>query len=132
MYWFTSKERERKDYFPSLIYYYASPHAIEKHRERSLTEKEREEKRRGHEKMERGKMERKEKEELERLKGIYKKKDAYSKKVREIMQNFLKSLSASLDKETERSTIEKVAEEIFAVFLDIDTVSLDQKVIIKG
>ncbi|CAG8530852.1 9590_t:CDS:10 [Paraglomus occultum] len=30
MYWFTSKQRKRKDYFPSLIYYYASPDAIEK------------------------------------------------------------------------------------------------------
>ena len=132
MYWFTSKERERKDYFPSLIYYYASPDAIEKRREKSLKEKEREEKRRGSEKMERGKIEKKEQKELERLKGIvrdqYKeKKNAYRKKVCEIMQNFLTFLSASLDKETENSTVKKVAKEIYCY-----AVSLDQEVVIKS
>ncbi|CAG8601692.1 3585_t:CDS:2, partial [Paraglomus occultum] len=35
LYWFTAKQRRRKDYFSSLIYYYASPDAIEKRRERS-------------------------------------------------------------------------------------------------
>src|SRR5205085_455113 len=103
--------------------------AIEKHRERSLKEKEREEKRRGNEKIERGKIERKQQEELERLKGIvrdqYKeKKDAYRKKVCEIMQNFLTSL---LDKETENSTVEKVAKEILSLrkdeFLDIESMT---------
>src|SRR6185312_2170744 len=132
MYWFTSKQRKRKDYFPSLIYYCASPDAIEKRRKRSLKVKEQEEKRRGNEKMERGKIERKQQEEVERLKGIvrdqYKeKKDAYRKKVCEIMQNFLTSLSASLDKETENSTVEKVAKEILSLrkdeFLDIESMT---------
>ena len=58
LYWFTAEQRKRKDYFSLLIYYYASPDAIEKRREKSLKEKEREEKRQGSEKMERGKIER--------------------------------------------------------------------------
>ena len=120
LYWFTAEQRKQKDYFSLLIYYYASPDAIEKHREKSLKEKEREEKRRGSEKMEREKIERKEQKELERLKGIvrdqYKeKKNAYRKKVCEIMQNFLTSLSACLDKET---TVEKVAKEILLLRKD--------------
>ena len=82
--------------------------------------------------MEREKIERKEQKELERLKGIvrdqYKeKKNAYRKKVCEIMQNFLTSLSASLDKETENSTVEKVAKEILLLrkgeFLDIESMT---------
>ncbi|CAG8603312.1 1764_t:CDS:2 [Paraglomus brasilianum] len=93
---------------------------------------EQEEKRRGNEKMKRGKIERKQQEESERLKGIvrdqYKeKKDAYRIKVCEIMQNFLTSLSASLDKETENSTVEKVAKEILSLrkdeFLDIESMT---------
>ena len=143
LYWFTAEQRKRKDYFSLLIYYYASPDAIEKRREKSLKEKEREEKRRGSEKMERGKIEKKEQKELERLKGIvrdqYKeKKNAYRKKVCEIMQNFLTFLSASLDKETENFTVERVAKEILLLrkgeFLDIETyaVSLDQEVVIKS
>ena len=68
---------------------------------------------------------------MERLKGIvrdqYKeKKNAYSKNG-EIMQNFLTSLSASLDKETENSTVEKVAKEILLLrkgeFLDIESMT---------
>src|SRR6185369_15571168 len=127
MYWFTSKERERKDYFSSLIYYYASPDAIEKRRERSLKEKEREEKKRGNEKMERGKIERKEQEELERLKGIMRdqyeeKKDAYREKVCRIMQGFLIDLA----KETKPSMVDKVVESILLLqdeFLDIERVA---------
>ena len=79
--------------------------------------KEQEEKRRGNEKMKRGKIERKQQEESERLKGIvrdqYKEKKNAYRKNGEIMQNFLTSLSASLDKETENSTVEKVAKKYY-------------------